>query len=397
MVVENVSITDATELDLQQASKSIRVFPLGLLWFVLIPALPFLLSLASISFFIDAQPINISENTHNHQHSQEDAPTSIVNDVTQTVFIASLLHTKIDYLDFTERTLNHISNLLTYLSVTSLHAIICLLVISFFFYKIHQLPSVIIKRAYLFLFITTAAFLLIAYIIHLLANDLILTQLGYKSICILLSKAELPTNLVWADPSGAHSGTACFEKRLTHLVWLAYLPIFLGVLAIILATTFTIAMASQAINKAGAQWREQFLERVKNLQKSFYLMSVVLVSSTITILLFTSLPIDLLKDQVLIEALNKLFVSLTAYWGAIFTTTLFATFLPACLLLIINTTDHYYFYISNTEQKNSFSQWLHESVFVSFKKQITHVFLIISPMLVGPINDLIKSIGGLSV
>jgi hypothetical protein len=263
----------------------------------------------------------------------------------------------------------------------------------FFLYQIHQLPKALIKRAYIYMAITTIAFSILAYVIHIFANNLILTQLGYKSICILLSKAELQTSLVWPDPGGhSHTGEACFLPRNTRLVWLAYTPVMLGMLAIMMASAFTTVMASAPIPSADKQWRPHFLSRIKLLQKSFYLLSLVLVTSTITILYFTSLPLELLDDKGLISALNKLFNGLTAFWGGLFTATLFATFTPAALILI----KHARNYQSGPATPSGLGEWLHETVFVSIKKQMMNVLVMIAPMLVGPFSELLKSLSGLT-
>lgn len=195
---------------------------------------------------------------------------------------------------------------------------------------------------------------------------------------------------LWTDADG--SGEACFLARNTRLVWLAYTPIIFGMLAIVAASAYTTVLASQSIPAADKEWRPQFLTRIKLLQKSFYLLSLVLVTSTVTILYFTSLPQDLLADAQLKNVLSKLFGGLTAFWGGLFTATLFATFLPAVILFIQHTRHHQ---IGATATPG-LAQWLYESVFVSIKKQAFNVLMIIAPMLVGPFSDLLRNISGLS-
>lgn len=371
-----------------------RLFPPYLLWFVLIPALPFLFSIATLSFFIT--PTQAEHELHLNETAIK--PTIIRNRkeqkiITEEIFVKKLFDIKIDYIEQPRKTLTHLSNLLTYFSTTAVHGIVCLFVMGFFLYQIHQLPKALIRRTYLYMAITTVTFFMVAYAVHLYANNLVLTQLGYKSMCILLSKAELPTSLVWPDPGGGHTGEACFLPRNTRLVWLAYTPIMLGILAIMTASTFTTVMASQPIPTADMQWRPNFLARVKLLQKSFYLLSLVLVTSTITILYFTSLPLELLKDNNgLVAALEKFINGLTAFWGGLFTATLFATFVPAVLLFIKHTRQHQ----TGSATPSDLGQWLHESVFVSIKKQVMHVLVIIAPMLVGPFSDLLRNLSAVS-
>ena len=341
-----------------------RLFPPYLLWFVLIPALPFLFSNATLSFFIESAP------------------------ALNEIFIRKLLAIDIGYVDQTVRTLTHLSNLLNYFSITSVHVIVCLIVISFFLYQIHRLPTAVVRRTYLYMAVTTVTFLMVMYIVHLYANNLMLTQLGYKSICILMSKAELQTSLVWPDPGGGHTGEACFRPEFTRLVWLAWTPVMLGVLAIMIASAFTTVMASEPIPSADEQWRPQFLTRVKLLQKSFYMLSLVLVTSTVTIFQFSSLPLDLLTDQPLKATLTQFVNGMTAFWGGMFTATLFATFAPAALLFLRHARDHQ----KGPTVPSDLRQWLYESVFVSIKKQAMNALVMIAPMLVGPLSHLLQQL-----
>lgn len=348
---------------------SMRIFPPYFLWFVVIPMLPFFFGTATLSFFIN--------------------PVLDSNEI----FVKHLFAISIGYIEQPERTLTHLSDLLSYFSITSVHAIVCLIVTGFFLYQIHQLPTALIKRTYVYMTITTVVLLIFAYFIHLYANNLMLTQLGYKSICVLLGKADLQTSLVWPDPGDGNKGEVCFRPEFTRLVWLAYTPVMFGVLAIICASAFTTVMASESIPSADEQWRPHFLARVNILQKSFYLLSLVLVTSTVAIFLFTSLPLDLLTDNTLKAALSKFINGITAFWGGLFTATLFATFAPAVFLFIGHTLDHQ----KGPTKPAGLGEWLHESVFVSIKKQATNVLMMIAPMFVGPLGSLLQKLSGLAV
>jgi hypothetical protein len=373
--------------------RTTKLFPPYLLWFVLIPALPFVFSAASLSFFVTPAEVPHApvERTAAAKLPTTKDGKQFDNDSKQ-IFVRKLLDIKIDYIDPPLKTLTHLSNLFTYLSITAVHGIVCLFVIGFLLYQIHKLPGVLIKRTYLYMAFISIAFLIMAYVVRSYGNSLILTQLGYKSICILLSKAELQTALVWADLDGGHTGEACFLSRNTRLVWLAYTPIAFGMLAIVVATAFTTVLASQSIPGGDKQWRLHFLSRIKILQKCFYLLSLVLVTSTITILYFTSLPLDLLADAQLKNALGKFFNGLTAFWGGLFSATLFATFAPAVVLFIKHARHHQ----TEPTPPSDLGQWLNETIFVSFKKQAMNVLVIIAPMLVGPFSELLKNLSMLS-
>lgn len=347
-----------------------RTFPPYLLWFITIPAIPFLFGIAALTFLIN---------------------DTVDSNDSRVIFVKHLFSNNIDFLEEPLKTLTHLSDLLTYLSITSVHGIVSLIVIGFFLYRIHQLPKTLIKRSYLYITITIVILSFIAYVVHLFANNLMLTQLGYKSICVLISMADLQTSLVWPDTTGGHTGEACFLPRNTRLVWLAYSPVLLGVLAIIFASAFTTVMASQTITSNDEQWRPIFLTRIKLLQKSFYLLSLVLVTSTVAILLFSSLPLNLLTDPELKAVLGQFVTGISAFWGGLFTATLFATFAPAILLLTKQARDHN----KRLTGPSNLGQWLNEFVFVSLKQQSMHALTIISPMLIGPFGSLLQKLSGL--
>lgn len=382
-----------------------RTFPPYLLWFVLVPALPFFFSISALSFFADpttaaqeyfekSKPAE--KNKINKQLALEPhcAKPGTQECISGKAFIQSLFSSNISYIENPKKILTHIANLLTYFSITAVHGIVCLFVVGFFIYQIHKLPGIFIRRSYLYMAIMTIAFFAAAFIVHKSANELMLTQLGYKSICVMLSQADLQTALVWLDPNGGHTGEACFREENTRLVWLAYTPVMLGVLAIIVASAFTTVMASQAIDSPEEQWRPSFLSRIKLLQKSFYLLSLVLVTSTITILLFASLPTELLDAAGgLVTAFGKFVNGMTAFWGGLFTATLFATFVPAALILLKHTRDHQ----SEAASSSDLGQWLYDSVFVSIKRQTLNALVIIAPMLVGPFSELLRNLSGLSI
>lgn len=339
-----------------------RLFPPYLFWFMLIPMLPFLFGLTSISFFIE--------------------PSSASEGIT---FIEKLLTINIGYVDPTLKTLNHISNMFNFLSITAVHGILCLIVIGFFLYKTRSLPPILIRRTYLYMAIMFFMFLTVLYIVHLLANDLMLTQLSYKSTCILLSKAELQTSIIGPNVE------ACFlTDEYSKLVWLAWAPSTLGILAMIVASAFTTVMASESIPSDDKQWRSIFLARIKLLQKSLYLLSMVLITSTVSTYQFSSLPLDLLTNQPFKSSLMSFINGLTAFWGAMFTATLFAAFTPAALLFLRHTRAHQ----KRTTVSHSFGQWLYESVFVSIKKQVMNSLVMIAPMLVGPLSHLLQNLSG---
>jgi hypothetical protein len=171
-------------------------------------------------------------------------------------------------------------------------------------------------------------------------------------------------------------------------VWLAWVPMILGLLTIIMAISFSTIMAGEAIPSADEQWKPTFLARIKLLQKCFYLLSFILVTSTVSIFHFLSLPLELLADQPLKVTLNQFINANTTFLGGMFTATLFVTFAPASILLFKHAREHR----RGPAVASNFTQWLHESVFESTKKQVMNALFMVAPMLVGPLSNLLLQV-----
>src|SRR6185503_2225296 len=114
-----------------------------------------------------------------------------------------------------------------------------------------------------------------------------------------------------------------------------------GMAAVAVASAFAYASAWVSPSSADtgdrrtSAWRETLEGRVKALQHSVYLLSAVLVSSTITITHFAHLPVGLLTSKEgafsLATAASRYATGLSTLWGALFSITLVATFAAPAL------------------------------------------------------------------
>ena len=124
------------------------------------------------------------------------------------------------------------------------------------------------------------------------------------------------------------------------------------------------------------------------LQQSFYLLSAVLVTSTISIMLFFRLPVALAGgDGPARMALDAYAQGLTAFWGTVFTLTLFATFAPAALLL--RRSAHRYRDRLNAPQE--FQAWLTDHVPVTLEKQIRNLAATLAPLIIGLLGNFLQA------
>jgi len=142
-----------------------------------------------------------------------------------------------------------------------------------------------------------------------------------------------------------------------------------------------------------AAWRAALDARVQALQKAVYLLSAVLVSSTVTITLFAHLPVGLLPAGTgsLAAAVSKYATGLSTFWGALFSITLVATFaMPALHLL-----GRAYGRETAARDSDELRDWLQEHVFQSIKRQLATVLSLLAPLLVGPLSSLLSSVSGI--
>ena len=283
-----------------------------------------------------------------------------------------------------ERILIHLGDILTYVSAASFHSLLCAFAIGYFVYLTCQLPHMLRWRALVFIMLASALLVVVLWPVYKEANEEILVLLGYKAICSMLSHASLGTLIVQED---------CLSRERDMLTWLAWFPLFLGMSAALFAAAFAHADAGGLPHVRDREWRSAFTTRIKALQRSFYLLSLVLVSSTFTISLFSHMPSGLLNPKatdhpVLAEAVTTYANGLVVLWGGIFTLTLILTFAPSAYLLLRGARRHE----EVQESPAEFRSWLHAEVFVSTQHQLGNVVTMLAPLMIGPIGQLLGTL-----
>ena len=287
-----------------------------------------------------------------------------------------------DYLGKTAREFTHLGDMLIYSSFVSVHVVICVGVIVYLANMIRGLPSRARRSAVVFTGVVALSLVCLISYFAWKANDIVIVQLGYKSICMAIEMADLSTNLA----------SKCFEQGgFTTLTWLAWVPAFSGMGAVVFAAGFAYGNADDLPAFKDAEWRAVFNKRVRGLQKSLYALSLVLVSSTIAITVFAHLPAGLLNNSHgLATAVSKYAIGLSTFWGALFTLTLAATYVAPTFLLLRQAYAHQ----SRDAAGVDLRVWLHEHVFISIRKQLVNVASLLAPLLVGPLSSLLTSFAG---
>jgi len=284
----------------------------------------------------------------------------------------------------------HLGDMLSYFSLGAFHTLLCLAVIVTFILWLRRLPGRQALGGAVFLGLGLLLVVAVSLFFHDQASEQVLTQLGYKAICQVIAAADLPTRLVLPGQ--------CFQtndiRRLTLLAWI---PTFFGMAAVSLAASFAYANACALPPSRDGNdpaWRDAIALRIKALQRSVYLLSAVLVSSTITITLFAHLPIGLVADSkelALATALSKYATGLSTFWGALFSITLIASFAVPALRLL----GAAYGAEKAVGAGGELQRWLHEHVFQSLRRQLATVLSLLAPLLVGPLSSLLSSVSGL--
>jgi hypothetical protein len=273
-----------------------------------------------------------------------------------------------------------LGNIFTYVSVSVFHTIVCGSAIGFFIHHLYQRRIIMTLRMLGFIVCGLIFSMLLVLFLSTFANQLILIELGYKWVCFMLEGAGL--EIIFGENS-----VDCIAG--THrLTWMAWIPSFFGIGAVVFAAAFAYAVATKDPDLAHAEeWESNFLDRVRAIQRGFYVLSLVLVSSTITIMLFTSLPLGVLAGEPdAFAGIVKSYSSgATVYWGTIFTLTLGATFAPAVYCLLQNAQQH---------EGDDASDMIHEHVFVSSKQQLGNVLALFAPLMIGPAGSILGNFSG---
>jgi hypothetical protein len=132
------------------------------------------------------------------------------------------------YLEPTARDYTHLGDLLVYCAIAGLHVFVCLGVIAFFIHAARSLPARERARAGIYLALGAAMLFALVLAFGKWANEIVLVQLGFKATCLAIDGAKLATHLV--EP-----GTCFIDGNISRLTWLAWIPTFAGMGAVLFA------------------------------------------------------------------------------------------------------------------------------------------------------------------
>jgi hypothetical protein len=136
-----------------------------------------------------------------------------------------------------------------------------------------------------------------------------------------------------------------------------------------------------------AAWQARFTERVRSLQRAFYALSIVLVTSTLALMLFFQLPADLTSGAEQL-GLQRYARGLTVFWGAAMTMTLMAVFVPPVLALRAAARARH----RAAGVPQDFDHWLAEHASLSVQRQLANLAAMLGPIMAGPLGMAVQSV-----
>jgi len=280
------------------------------------------------------------------------------------------------FLEAAHRSFIHFEGLMIFVSVASIHVVLCLLTILYCFFQIRELPQPLGKRTWRLLGLLLL-FLIVAMVF--VRTDQTALQLSYRNTCELLKQAKVASHIMPPD---------CRGGAPSLLAWLAIVPFVSGIVAAVFATAVASLAAEPLPETPEAAWRSAFALRARTLQRLFYVSSLVLVTSTISIMLFLQLPLVLAADEPTKLAVSSHAQGMTVFWGTVFTLTLVMMFAPSAYLLLKTAQLHE----KRSEKPAEVRAWWNEQIYISLPKQLGNVATLLAPLLAGPAGVVIEKL-----
>ncbi len=279
--------------------------------------------------------------------------------------------------------IGHLGDRLTYAALAYVQLASCFLVIGFYTHRLYQLDPE--RRAGAMRLLGVTAICAAAAVVVVRSLQGAAYAVTYRNIRDLLQHTEFthdftaPLFSIEAIP---------YLTDVTPISLAGGLPFLMGAMAVVFAVPVGVAAASFTSSES-EDWRREFSERVRWLQRAFYALSVVLVTSTVALMLFFQLPAEIALDEHR-GGLLRYSRGLTVFWGATMTLTLIAAFAPAILALQRRAKRQH----MATASRRDFGEWFAEQVPTTAKRQIANLATMLAPLMVGPLGTLLQSMFG---
>jgi hypothetical protein len=277
----------------------------------------------------------------------------------------------------------HLGDRFTYAAVAYLQLATCLSVMAYYALRLRELDQARRRGAVRILAVTAVwSAIAVALVRSMHGAAYVLT---FQNIRDLLQQASVTHD--FSKPA-YHVPAVPYLADITPIAVVVGLPFLFGVLAVITAVSVGAAAATFQPIEDG-EWQVSFAERVVMLQRAFYALSLVLVTSTLGLMLFFQLPAEIALDEGRI-ALLRYARGLTIFWGAVMTLTLLAVFTPPVLALRSQAKARY----RSVGEVRDFKEWFAEQVSLSPQRQLANLATMLAPIMIGPLGSLLQSLFG---
>lgn len=321
------------------------------LWLVLPPAIPILGALIILEFI------------------------NVPNMALSSYIEAISTHDKTLFIENGLELLFHMGGMLIYSIVTYFHFFICLVSIIYCWVRIREarpFPKKPVISA-----VCLMILLVIGILIGLSGLNLAAYELTYFNFLTLLCHSPELNDL--CEP---------YLWGVSKLALLVCGPAFLGIVAVLSASGVAVVTVRDIPEDDETIWRQLFSQRVHNLQECFYILSAVLVTSTLSAAIFFHLPIELIeRENAAREALGVYTKGLSIFWGGIYTLTLMAIFLAPALLLWYRARvyAHKFHAVDSSKQ---FRDWLSsQELDITTNRHIGNFTALLAPLMVSMVSS----------
>lgn len=276
--------------------------------------------------------------------------------------------------------IGHLGDRFTFATLTYVQLASTMLIIGFYTHRIYLLDPTRRAGAIRLLGVTALCAAVVVVVVRALQVDAY--AVTYRNIRDLLQLSEV-----------THDFTMPFFRfeaipylaEVTPISIAAGIPFLMGAIALIFAVPVGAAAASFPSNEQ-TDWNKEFAARVHWLQQAFYALSIVLVTSTVSLMLFFQLPVEIAVDEYQ-GGLLRYARGLTMFWGATMTLTLLAAFTPAMLVLRRCARQQH----GSVAKHRDFSEWFSEQAPTTARRQLTNLATMLAPLMVGPLGGLLQA------
>lgn len=258
-----------------------------------------------------------------------------------------------------------------YATAASVHILICVVVIVFNLYHIWACNETARRRL---LSMATLYFVVLSVLLVLTDHP---GLAAYK--ITFLNIREL------------YTGTQLFDALKDMLGVHVMVPTIFGVAAVIAAATGAESLFVD-FDKEASNLNEQALKaKIAILKRGFQSLSVVLVSTVIAAAIAFHLPARLYEGDGE-KLINAYADEVTIFWGAIFTLTLLATYVPQ-LFRLRGLSKRYMKTQKQKADDGALPDWLSDTaLFGNFKSHLVTLFTLLAPLITGSLSSVIQSL-----